>query len=433
MKIEIRETSNPDGLRSLVRALACAPTDQDITLVFSDTYLYSAPFPVIAAWAKHRSSGTHVSLDVSKCKEPAARLIKNVGLNDIVESGAESPYHVLKAGEHVPLQPIVPGHATTEVLDRVHRMVDDWAGYKQNTEAFRTILSELAENVLVHSDASTPGYVHARIHRQPLADKCEITFADSGIGIRESYLAGTNEEAKKSVLGGGSALQLAVAGLNSSKPMALTPFGKSHFGYGLNTVKRLIERNRGKMTIVSGEECLFLDNGIVKCERLPKPWHGTIVSLVIDLGNPLPLEEIYEEQLQKLIPEAIQSPSKTVTPVANAAPSQAVAATISNTEATKDSGGARLKVSDVASRLLARETGLVVRAELATLLADQGTVEVDLEGVEDITPSVADECFGKLAERLGAERFWERVHLKGGTPVLHRLIRLVVANRAQTK
>jgi hypothetical protein len=51
-------------------------------------------------------------------------------------------------------------------------------------------------------------------------------------------------------------------------------------------------------------------------------------------------------------------------------------------------GRTTLHIKDYSPQLLARETGLAIRAEIATLLADGSTVEVDMEGIEDITPSV---------------------------------------------
>jgi hypothetical protein len=67
------------------------------------------------------------------------------------------------------------------------------------------------------------------------------------------------------------------------------------------------------------------------------------------------------------------------------------------------------------------------------LLVDGAIVEVNLDGVDDITPSVADECFGKLAARMGDQRFRNKVVFRGGAPVLHRLIEFVVANRLKAE
>jgi hypothetical protein len=347
-------------------------------------------------------------------------------LRDIVEEDLEAPRRVFKSTSNVPLQPIVVGKSTEEVLDRVYHMVDDWAGYQRDISAFKTILSELAENILVHSEASTPGYVHARVHRSTQGERCEIVFADSGIGITNSYMEGTNEEVKERIRNGGSALQIAVDGLNSSKPREISPGGRSHFGYGLYTVKRLIELNRGRMTLVSGGDYITLNQFQTNLGRLSEPWRGTIVALVIELVNPLPLEDVYDEEIARIVPRASPVAART-TKTASAATSAPAVEQLPQTD--EPAGKKLLAVKNFSTKLLARETGLAIRAELATLLVDGTVVEVDLDGVDDITPSVADECFGKLAARLGEQKFRTRIVFRGGVPLLHRLIDFVVANR----
>jgi hypothetical protein len=431
-KIEFSATDNPDGLIELVNALPSRLTDAEYEIVFPSGFLYSTPFPVIAAWSKRVPDTTKITLNVDACQESARRLVQNIGLHDIVEQGMESPSRVVRGSANVPLQPITVGRVTEEILDRVYNMVDDWAGVYRDISSFRTILSELAENILVHSEASSPGYLHARVHRGGQADTCEITFADSGIGILTSYIEGSNEELKRRISGGASALQIALEGMNSSKPREISPGGRSYFGYGLFTVKRLIELNRGRMTFISGEEYITLNRYQSHLGRLAQPWHGTIVALVIDLANPLPLDDVYQEEVNRLIPQDAQTIGRPEFPPGSRPTQIAPPATPEQPAVEQRQEKRVLAVRDFSTALLARETGLAIRAELATLLVDGGVVEVDLDGVEDITPSVADECFGKLAARLGEQKYRTRIIFRGGQPVLHRLIELVVTNRLKT-
>ena len=428
-KIRLHETDNPTGLVALVQNLPSSfdgPSEYQIH--FDRVYLYSCVFPVIAAWSKRIPDGSQVKLDLSDCQVSARRLVNNIGLTDIVEEGLESPTTVVKTTSNVPLQPIVVGRSTDEVLDRVSRMVDEWTRYDDNDKntAFRTMLSELAENILVHSEADTPGYVHARIHKTASGEKCEITFADSGIGILNSYREGTNDEVKSRLEGGASALEIALNGLNSSKPKEAGPGGRSHFGYGLYTVKRLVELNRSRMTLISGDEYVIVDRHSQKLDRLKGRWDGTIVSLIVDLGNPLPLDQVYDEEVERIVPATRRQGSGPKSGLSRAADADIP----QEPKSTQQPGELRrLVASDVSAQLLSRESGLMVRAELATLLADGSTVEVDLDGIEDITPSVADECFGKLAVRLGEEKFRTRVKIRGGSAILHRLVDFVVRTR----
>ena len=424
--IPLSGTDNPRGLVGFVEQLPSTfEAPQEYEIVFPAQYLYSCVFPVIAVWSKRIPDGCQVSLNLDRCQEAARRLVHNIGLTDIVQTGLESP-RIVRASSNVPLQPIVVGRSTDDVLSRVSTMVDDWTtdSDPDSATAFRSMLSELAENILVHSEADTPGYVHARVHKFASGEKCEVTFADSGIGIDNSYREGTNEGVKERIVGGASAIEIALDGLNSSKPKESGPGGRSHFGYGLYTVKRLIELNRGRMTLISGDEYVTLDRYQRRTDRLQSRWDGTIVSLVIDLGNPLPYSRVLEEEHDRLI-----APERPKRPKAVSKQPAGRGATPLPPMVDPQENSRCLVVRDVSARLLSRESGLMVRAELATLLADGSNVEVDLDGVEDITPSVADECFGKLAVRLGKARFESRVRIRGGTPILHRLIDFVVATR----
>jgi hypothetical protein len=244
--IDFKGTDNPDGLVDLVENLPSSFEEgEHYQIRFPEGYLYSCPFPVIAAWSKRVPDGVRVTLDLARCQEAARRLVDNVGLTDIVEQDLESPRRVVKGASNVPLQPIVVGRSTDEVLERVHRMVDDWAG-PRDTGAFRTVLSELAENILVHSEAANPGYVHARVHKGLQGEKCEITFADSGIGIRASYLEGTNEDVKSRIEHGASAVQIALDGLNRWCPVS---WGKAEWRSSAGNVRSLyaapVRRGKG--------------------------------------------------------------------------------------------------------------------------------------------------------------------------------------------
>jgi len=434
-KITFTGNDNPEGLIDLVNRLPSEFSENEYQIVFPAGYLYSAPFPLIATWSKRAPDGTRISIDLNACQESTKRLVENIGLRDIVEEDLEAPRRVFKSTSNVPLQPIVVGKSTEEVLDRVYHMVDDWAGYQRDISAFKTILSELAENILVHSEASTPGYVHARVHRSMQGERCEIVFSDSGIGITNSYMEGTNEEVKERIRNGGSALQIAVDGLNSSKPREISPGDRSHFGYGLYTVKRLIELNRGRMTLVSGGDYITLNQFQTNLGRLSEPWHGTIVALVIELVNPLPLEDVYDEEVARIVPRASPIVAQTTKP-ASTVTSSPLASTpvVKQLQQTEEPAEKKtLTIKNFSTKLLARETGLAIRAELATLLVDGAVVEVDLDGIDDITPSVADECFGKLAARLGDQKFRTKIVFRGGVPLLHRLIDFVVANRLKAQ
>lgn len=61
-----------------------------------------------------------------------------------------------------------------------------------------------------------------------------------------------------------------------------------------------------------------------------------------------------------------------------------------------------------------RDFGIEVRTRIEESLRDGHSVVVDLAGIEDMTPSFADECFGKLSEELGTDVTEGRISVTNG-------------------
>jgi hypothetical protein len=174
------------------------------------------------------------------------------------------------------------------------------------------------------------------------------------------------------------------------------------------------------LTIISGSEGINIERYNQRRIHLSRPWNGTFVGLLLELNNPLPLDEIYSQAIEASVGGRNSSPTP---------PSPPPVTTVSPIVETVITEIAIVRYGD---ELLTREMGISVRADIATALARGDVVKVVLDGVIDMTPSVADECFGKLAESLGREAFDKRIILAGGAPLMSRLIELVVNNRIQS-
>ena len=409
--INIDDTSIPEGISNIVGQLPTSNnlSEEDVTIVlrFSGHYVYQTGLVLLATWRKTLPNHVMVLIDDTDCEETTKRLLTNTGFRELIEDNAEGPSKIHYYPGKVPLQPIIRGFSTemaiSKIVDIFNQYADDWIDMK----AFRVLLSELCENAYAHSGFETPGYIAANLHSG--TGKCEIAIADSGIGILTSYLEGTNEEAKQRIENGASAIALAVDGLSSSKPVSVTGTFPSYYGFGLFIVKRLIEENMGRLTIVSGDECFNFEKYQKNRNVLEKGWNGTFVGILIDVSNPLPLEEIYEEGAELIGPVDDQPEQKQLI--------------------SQES----FNLAKYGPQLLTRELGIAIRADVATLLAKGSKVEVDLTGIEDLTPSVADEVFGKIAEALGKDRFDRYVNFSGGSPLLKRLIEFVISSRFSEK
>jgi len=410
--IRIADTSIPQGVINIVEQLPSMDDLKEeqvkITLLFEDAYIYRTGLVLLATWRKTLPSHVEVSVDASECQEASKRVLANSGFLELVENNVEVPSNIYYYPGRVPLQPLVRGYSQEIAIGQICKIFEDSAG-QLDTNSFRTLLSELCENAFVHSEFESPGYISAHLHR----DWCEIAIADSGIGILNSYLEGTNEDAKGRVLRGASAVDIALDGLKSSKPTPLPGTTRSFYGYGLYVVRRLIEENKGRMTIVSGDECVTIQRGHKTRCALHRTWNGTFVGLLIDLQNPLPLDAVYNEGVDLLVPKKAKGAERAAEP---------------NRPQHKE-----FALSQYGNQLLSREVGVSIRADVAMLLSSGSAVRVGLDGIDDLTPSVADECFGKLAEAMGEERFRQYVSFEGGHPLVLRLIDFVVGKRLSAK
>lgn len=92
----------------------------------------------------------------------------------------------------------------------------------------------------------------------------------------------------------------------------------------------------------------------------------------------------------------------------------------------------RIRLSDNGDVLVTRERGERLRTvlrEKVDSLPPGEILEIDFEGVENMTPSFADECFGKFIEALGREEFAKRVKLLKAAPLVRGVVKMVMGNR----
>lgn len=425
LRVKINETGIPDGVVDMIQELPPAEQltteDTDIVLDFEPRFVYRTGLVLLSTWRKSLPKDVNVRIDDTQVQESTRRLFTNSGFRDIIESEADRPRVMSHSHGKVPLQPVVRGYSTESAIGEICNILGDYAGMLHDPGAFKIMLSELCENTFAHSEFEAPGYICANFDEH--SRKCEIAIADSGIGIKASYLEGTNTEAISRIKSGTCPIDIALDGWSSSKPIPGPGNYQAHYGLGLFIVRRLIEENRGRLVVISDSDCLVIERFQKRTLNLTRGWRGTFVGMVIDMLNPLPLESIYEEAESAVIPTA----------GGNFPPSE------ETRQAETQAEGDRLKnatqpfreicLAQYGSQLLTREVGVAIRADLGTALASGSKVKVVLDDIDDITPSVADECFGKLAESMGKSEFEARIILAGGQRLVSRLIEFVVSRR----
>lgn len=398
-----------------------------VTLNFSaNQFVFLTGLVLLATWRKSLASGVTVKVDDHFLHPSAQSLLTNSGFREILETGHETPSVQRRSGK-LPLRPLTNRLGKEATVQEVTSILEDELGSSRDLKPFSTLLSEVCENALTHSEFASPGYVSARVMERD--GTLELAVCDSGIGFRNSYLAGTNEELKERIRRGANPIEIAVQGLNSSKPTRMPGSNVSYYGFGLYITRRLVEMNQGRLMIVSGKDVLHIERGSQRHYEAKAPFQGTFVCMVLDLSAPLPLEEIYSEATDLYIPSSVSRQTQ-VGAVASK-PAEVMPPSITVVDANNDvSGEALVELRHFGTELLTRETGLAIRAEIATKLLSFEVVAVNLDGVTDVTPSVADEAFGKLAVALGQGVFDKAVRFVGGSSLVNRLIEFVLKTRA---
>ena len=437
-KIEISDTGIPHGVRHIAEQLPSIEnlsSGDQVTLEFSGDFVYLTGLTMLACWRKALPAGIQLSVDDSSCTLPTQKFLSNTGFREIIETGVERPSARGRVGK-IPLQPITNRLSSEATVAEITSIFEEYAGHIQDTNPFTVLLSELGENVLAHSEQVSPGYACARVLPSARKTTAEICICDTGIGIRESFLRGTNEIAKQRIAKGANPLEIAVEGLNSSKPQARAGSYKSYYGFGLLVTRRLVQENRGQMVILSGDTELVIDHYDIQSRTVSRPFPGTFIGIILDLDNPLPLDEIYEEADQKLMPPDLrEAPQESGQSNGKSIGEEAIAdlSVPELDDEVEDNSASDLssfmEMRHYGTELLTRETGVIIRADLATLLVTAQEVQVSFKGITDITPSVVDEAFGKLATGMGFDEFSHRVKFADASRLIERLIEFVLKTR----
>lgn len=90
------------------------------------------------------------------------------------------------------------------------------------------------------------------------------------------------------------------------------------------------------------------------------------------------------------------------------------------------------RLRECTGEFLTRRQGEKIRERLVQLhkrLGADASIVVDFTGVDTMTPSFADECFGKFAEIIGALEFRKVVSLIGADETIRTLVNLVLSER----
>src|SRR5258706_2911211 len=220
--VSVGGTGIPQGVQALAEALPdknrMTAADEVVFTFPGKEFVYLTGLVLLTTWRKSLPSGVSAKVDDLRCQIATKNLLSNSGFREIVETGHESPSAQRRAGK-LPLRPLTNRLNKDAAVQEVTAIFEEYAaGHVEDAKPFTTIISELCENALTHSEFASAGYVCARVLGGEQR-KVEIAICDSGIGFRQSYLTGTNAEVKARIERAANPIEIALEGLNSPNPL----------------------------------------------------------------------------------------------------------------------------------------------------------------------------------------------------------------------
>lgn len=252
-------------------------------------HLYIFGIGLLATWLRTAAKQGRVA----NATETTRRYLDRIGFIDVVE-GRTADLWAEDEGFAIALQRLQSTSSVFALTDRLVAIIDKHGFLGSDDKGgLQTTFAEMMENVLRHAGSFRNAYVGAQYY--PKRRKLSIIVIDDGIGIRQSILTGWNDELKHVATTDEAAVSLAVKPLITSKPVRKDR-ELGHSGYGLYVVSELAVRNAGTFALTSGDATIFkyAARGNPKSRiMLHAPWHGTIVSVVFDLNQLLPIREVW--------------------------------------------------------------------------------------------------------------------------------------------
>lgn len=89
------------------------------------------------------------------------------------------------------------------------------------------------------------------------------------------------------------------------------------------------------------------------------------------------------------------------------------------------------RIFQMPSECLGRSFGLEIKQQICNVLQEHHAIEISFDAVTIMSPGFADECFGKLAEKMGRTDFMSRIKLSSNSidATTRQLINTVLGNR----
>lgn len=261
------------------------PIDEFVVDLSGVEHVYVVGMAALAAWCQSKS----IVPVIQNASQVTQRYLDVVGFGGSAVPAATRPQGTLPSFYTMAIEPLAgctkPDTVATALVEIIiHHM----PAAQQSRSGLLVTFAELIENVSRHAGPSVEGFACAQVY--PKQNKLCISIVDTGIGIRDSIMSGTNYKLIARLESGESAVRLAIAPLITSKP-------DRHSGYGLYVASELAVRNGGTFRIFSGNEVLTVYRRrwqrMQLLNKVKVPWRGTWIAMLIDLNSVLPIGDVY--------------------------------------------------------------------------------------------------------------------------------------------
>lgn len=296
----------------------------------------------------------------------------------------------VEAGRFIPLRLIDDDRSLGETVDAICDLaIHQLENGREFVPALEWCANEIAGNILDHSATPVPSTVCAQYF--PERQRLDIGICDMGVGLKATVSRAFP------VWSHGDAITKAFErGFTRSREVGA--------GNGLAGSVEIIKLNEGGFNIWAGNAVYRIKDGAPAGFKLfPADIPGTGVGFRFDTSRPV-------------------DPGLTFLGRSDW--------TYLGSECQRVSERGGLRVAEECVHYGTRQPARALRLKVENLLPDMdGPLVLDFDGVERAASSFLDELLGRLAERLGADQFRERIKVSGAPQALLDMANMVIDGR----
>ncbi|MDB4367979.1 STAS-like domain-containing protein [Mariniblastus sp.] len=365
------------------------PPDKIALHLTENTTVFPSAMAWLAAWGiwVRKKHGTEL---VITGDETSRAYLASMDLLDSIASPFSGTFEQQKpAGRFMPITLVDDDKGAKFAVDSICDLVlHQFENPKPFLPALEWCISEITDNILIHSDHTTPGVICAQYYDSK--HRLDVAIVDCGRGLMDSL----GETTK--IWSHGDAISKAVQrGVTRNEDIGM--------GNGLAGTLEIAAQNGGDCHIWTGDATLRIiagkDKGFVQHGFVP----GTGVYLSLDTRKPVNLADTF-----------IQG---------DGLGTEFITATI-------EVGG--LRVADEVEHYGSRVPATHFRRKVMTLLNESDDqLTLDFEGVNRASSSFLDELLGRMVKELGFEQFKQRVKVINVKPAIATMANVVIQQRME--